>query len=75
MADFLSSEVMYIPAVPKTPQNWEYILRQAEAFRKGANPPDFGQAKEGVTYVGIAVESDIKGHVGRTAMGLPIHVA
>lgn len=64
---------MYIPAVPKTSQNWAYILRQAEAFRKGANPPDFGQADEDVTYVGLAVESDIKETDGRMAMGLPIH--
>ncbi|KIM63346.1 hypothetical protein SCLCIDRAFT_1214235, partial [Scleroderma citrinum Foug A] len=64
------SAVMYIPAMPKTPQNWAYILRQAEAFQKGTNPPDFGQATGGVTYVGLAVESDIKGHAGRMAMGL-----
>ncbi|KAL4062880.1 hypothetical protein J3A83DRAFT_4107876 [Scleroderma citrinum] len=66
------SVVMYIPAVPKTPQNWSYILKQADAFRMGANPPDFGQAEGGVTYVGLAVESDIKGPIGRMAMGLPI---
>lgn len=69
------SAVIYIPAMPQTPQNLAYVQRQAEAFLTGVNPPDFGQSMEGVTYVGLAVESDIKEPAGRLAMGLPIQVA
>ncbi|KAI6099728.1 hypothetical protein F5141DRAFT_1190563 [Pisolithus sp. B1] len=69
------SAVMYIPAMPETPQNLAYVQRQAEAFLAGVNPPDFDRSTEGVAYVGLAVESDVKGSAGRLAMGLPIRAA
>ena len=63
---------MYIGAVPKTPRNSAYIAEQAETFLAGKNPPDFGNIfEEGKKYVGLGVDADIKGPIGRVAMGLP----
>ncbi|KAF9223302.1 DUF1479-domain-containing protein [Gyrodon lividus] len=69
------SAVMYIPAVPKTPQNSRYVIKQLQTFLAGANPPDFAKAKEGTTYVGLGADADIKEPISRAAMGLPIEVA
>ncbi|KIJ14412.1 hypothetical protein PAXINDRAFT_100134 [Paxillus involutus ATCC 200175] len=69
------SAVMYIPALPKTPQNSTYITKQLQTFLTGENPPDFAKAKEGTTYVGLGAEADIKEPISRIAMGLPIQVA
>ena len=40
-SNFVCIKVMYIPAVPLTPQNLEYIQRQKDSFLNGAVPPDF----------------------------------
>ncbi|KAF8556553.1 DUF1479-domain-containing protein [Imleria badia] len=69
------SAVMYIGAVPKTPQNLAYVVKQAETFLAGQNPPDFSKLEEGTTFVGLGGEDDIKEPISRVAMGLPIEVA
>lgn len=62
--------VMYIPAVPLTPQNARYIARQKERFVTGAVPPDFeGGPGEGA-FSGRGQDQDVIGEVARKAMGL-----
>jgi hypothetical protein len=66
---------MYIPAVPQTPQNIDYVKRQAETFLAGTNPPDFAKDRTGLPYVGLGVDADVVEPISRIAMGLPIAVA
>ncbi len=62
--------VMYIPAVPYTPQNAAYISRQKDSFLTGLPPPDFPQwAGEG-QFKGRGHADDIVGLGARKAMGL-----
>jgi hypothetical protein len=61
---------MYIPAVPLTPQNQEYIERQRETFLSGERPPDFPKGKSESVFVGVATVDDVVGKAGRRAMGL-----
>jgi hypothetical protein len=64
--------VMYIPAVPLTPQNQAYVERQKAAFLQGQRPPDFpkGTGEGEAGYVGIASVDDVISKEGRRAMGL-----
>ena len=62
--------MMYIPAVPLTPQNQEYIERQKVAFLRGERPPDFPKGKSESAFVGVATVDDVVGKAGRRAMGL-----
>ncbi|KAL6885658.1 hypothetical protein GGI43DRAFT_426627 [Trichoderma evansii] len=62
--------VFYIPSVPLTPSNAQYIAQQRNHFLKGIPPPDFpggpgesGFANRGTTY-------DILSDSGKLAMGL-----
>ncbi|KAF8181305.1 hypothetical protein BJ912DRAFT_1125852 [Pholiota molesta] len=66
------SAVMYIPAVPLTPQNQAYVERQKAAFSQGQRPPDFpkGTGEGEAGYVGIASVDDVISKEGRRAMGL-----
>ena len=64
----LKSLVMYIPAVPLTPQNQAYIERQKTNFLSGECPPDFSGKGE-ATFVGVATVNDVS-RAGRRAMGL-----
>ena len=61
--------VMYIPAVPLTPQNERYVARQKEVFSKGWTPPDFPQGGGESGFVGVGGVVDILTPVGRRAMG------
>jgi len=61
--------VMYIPAVPLTPQNEKYVERQKETFLKGLSPPDFPRAGGESEFVGVGGVADILTPVGRRAMG------
>ncbi|KAL1413606.1 hypothetical protein Q8F55_001381 [Vanrija albida] len=63
------SAVMYIPAVPMTPVNAEYVRDQAVGLRAAVPPPDFpgGQGERGFT--GTGGEADVPAG-GRAAMGL-----
>ncbi|KAJ7312753.1 hypothetical protein DFH08DRAFT_1087540 [Mycena albidolilacea] len=69
------SAVMYIPAVPLTPENARYVERQKDHFLKGIPPPDYAAATTGVGLVGLGSDKDIEEPLGRKAMGLPISVA
>ena len=60
---------MYIPALPLTPQNQEYVERQKASFLSRESPPDFPGYSES-TFVGVATVDDIVGRAGRRAMGL-----
>jgi hypothetical protein len=66
---------MYIGAVPKTPHNLAYVVKQAQTFLAGQNPPDFAKLEEGTRLVGLGADVDVKDPIGRVAMGLPIEVA
>lgn len=66
---------MYIGAVPKTPLNSAYVVKQAQTFLEGQNPPDFAKLKQGTTFVGLGADVDVKEPISRVAMGLPIQVA
>ena len=66
--------VMYIPTMPLTPQNLDYIKRQRDSFLHGFPGPDFPQfetaSKRGEsTYVKKGVITDIHS-AGLRAMGL-----
>ena len=63
--------VLYIPAVPTTPQNADYIRRQAEHFKKGIPPPDFPKDNRTETgNIGLGMENDLLSDSGKRAMGL-----
>jgi len=63
---------MYIPAVPTTPMNAEYVEKQKDSFAKSERPPDFlkSPVKTEKEFVGIAGLEDVTSDVGRVAMGL-----
>ena len=63
---------MYIGAVPKTPYNLAYVIKQAETFLAGQNPPDYAKLPGGTRLVGLGADADVEGPAGRVAMGLPI---
>ncbi|KAF5357951.1 hypothetical protein D9756_001184 [Leucocoprinus leucothites] len=69
------SAVMYIPAVPFTAQNFDYVKRQRECFLKGERPPDFPKGKAEDSLIGVATAEDIDNDVGRRAMGFAVTVA
>lgn len=64
------SAVMYIPAIPTTPQNVAYLARQRESFIQGIPPPDFPKGPGEANFDGVAREEDVVGEIGRRAMGL-----
>ncbi|KDR78730.1 hypothetical protein GALMADRAFT_244254 [Galerina marginata CBS 339.88] len=61
------SAVMYIPAIPLTPQNQEYIERQKVTFLEGQVPPDFPKGSDQAVVAGL---EDVISVAGRRAMGL-----
>ncbi|TFK50216.1 DUF1479-domain-containing protein [Heliocybe sulcata] len=67
--------VMYIPAVPSTPQNAAYIERQKESFLGGIPPPDYPREEGEANYKGVGLVDDITSPIGRLAMGLSVTVA
>jgi len=67
--------VMYIPAVPFTPANAEYVKRQRETFLKGATPPDFPDTEGEGSFVGVGQAEDIVDPVAKRAMGFVVEVA
>ena len=66
------SAVIYIPAMPNTPVNAEYIQKQKESFLKGVAPPDFPTTIGEAACVGVAKEEDIVDPIGKRAMGFVI---
>ncbi|OBZ72402.1 Uncharacterized protein YbiU [Grifola frondosa] len=71
----VDSAVMYIPAVPYTPQNAAYVERQRESFLKGIPPPDFPVGNGEITFTGVGTPDDIENPVGKRAMGFAIEVS
>jgi hypothetical protein len=70
------STVLYIPAVPLTPQNAEYIRKQKECFLQGRAPPDFPKVQQSeADLIGVGKPEDIVEKLAREAMGLSIGVA
>jgi len=68
--------VMYIPAVPFTASNFDYIQRQKDCFLAGKRPPDFPKGPTEADFVGVGGVGDIDNATGRRAMGFsPISVA
>lgn len=66
------SSVMYIPAIPLTQNNWQYVTDQANSFKGGFPPADFpgGKGESQFEPGSRAFASDVQGQVARTAMGL-----
>lgn len=64
------SSVMYIPAIPLTRANFDYILQQRRSFLAGRPPADFPGGVGESQFVGRAMEQDIVGLEARRAMGL-----
>lgn len=64
--------MMYISAVPYTPQNAAYIAKQKESFLQGTAPPDYPQTGSEAQFAGTGTLEDITGAAGRRAMGFVI---
>mmetsp|Transcript_133071 Transcript_133071/g.315418 ORF Transcript_133071/g.315418 Transcript_133071/m.315418 type:complete len:419 (+) Transcript_133071:45-1301(+) len=62
--------VFYIPAVPFSEKNADYVRTQAEALRLGRTPPDFPPNHCEVDCVDRGVEEDLSA-AGLQAMALP----
>ncbi|KAJ5108169.1 hypothetical protein N7456_004844 [Penicillium angulare] len=62
--------VFYIPSVPLTPSNAQYVAQQRDAFLKGVPPPDFPGGLGESEYSDRATVNDIQSEAGRMAMGL-----
>ncbi|OWT37385.1 hypothetical protein C362_04398 [Cryptococcus neoformans Bt1] len=64
------SAVLYIPAVPLTPQNVDYIRDQRRSFMEGKPAPDFPGGVGESQFVGRGKVEDIESIEGKQAMGL-----
>ncbi|KAE8542256.1 hypothetical protein D1P53_001029 [Cryptococcus gattii VGV] len=62
--------VFYIPAVPTTPNNVQYIAQQRDAFLHGVPPPDFPGGAGESQFSDRATPKDIQSEAGKFAMGL-----
>ncbi|KFY82220.1 hypothetical protein V500_10713, partial [Pseudogymnoascus sp. VKM F-4518 (FW-2643)] len=62
--------VFYIPSVPLTPNNAQYIAQQRDSFLKGVPPPDFPGGAGESKFTDRAKSDDVLGESGRLAMGL-----
>ncbi|KAJ4342134.1 hypothetical protein N0V95_007021 [Ascochyta clinopodiicola] len=62
--------VFYIPSVPLTPNNAQYIAQQRDSFMKGIPPPDFPGGAGESNFDDRARRTDVLGEAGRQAMGL-----
>ncbi|GKZ33158.1 hypothetical protein AbraIFM66950_002944 [Aspergillus brasiliensis] len=62
--------VFYIPSVPLTPNNLQYVKQQREAFLKGVPPPDFPGGLGESEFSDRATIADIQSEAGKVAMGL-----
>ncbi|KAG8738094.1 hypothetical protein FRC10_007287 [Ceratobasidium sp. 414] len=66
------SSVFYIPAAPLTAKNAKYLVRQRETLAAGYPAPDFpgGEGEAEFTGPERGRASDVRGVVGKSAMGL-----
>ncbi|KAJ6139504.1 hypothetical protein N7471_005990 [Penicillium samsonianum] len=62
--------VFYIPSVPLTPSNAQYIAQQRDAFLSGNPPPDFPGGLGESQFSDRAQVGDIQSEAGKMAMGL-----
>ncbi|KAJ5578830.1 hypothetical protein N7450_007697 [Penicillium hetheringtonii] len=62
--------VFYIPSVPLTPNNAQYVAQQRDAFLKGIPPPDFPGGMGETGFFDRANIKDIQSEAGKVAMGL-----
>ncbi|GBE88545.1 DUF1479-domain-containing protein [Sparassis latifolia] len=69
------SAVMYIPAVPYTPANADYVVRQKESFLQGIPPPDFPRGHGEIDYAGVGRPEDVEAPIAKKSMGFMIEVA
>lgn len=61
------SAVLYIPAVPLTPQNVDYIRDQKRLFMEGRPAPDFPGGVGESQFVGRGKMEDIESIEGKQA--------
>lgn len=64
------SSVMYIPAIPLTRANFDYVRQQREAFEAGIPPSDFPGGEGESRHNGRGTPVDITSPIGRRAMAL-----
>ncbi|ORX33692.1 hypothetical protein BD324DRAFT_639175 [Kockovaella imperatae] len=64
-----ASSVMYIPSVPLTLTNLEYLAQQKETFLEGRPGPDFPGGEGESEFQGRGEESDLKTDEARRGMG------
>lgn len=64
------SSVMYIPAIPTTKLNWNYIIHQRRCFEQGLPPPDFPGGQGESTFHGRGTPDMVQGHTARASLGL-----
>ncbi|KAJ4242823.1 hypothetical protein NW757_011718 [Fusarium falciforme] len=62
--------VFYIPSVPLTASNAQYVAQQRDAFLKGIPPPDFPGGSGESEFADRGSTKDILSDSGRLAMGL-----
>lgn len=60
------SAVMYIPSVPMTSSNLEYVRDQRESFLASRPPPDFPGGVGESSFRGTGKDADVKGEDGRS---------
>ncbi|EPQ32237.1 uncharacterized protein PFL1_00434 [Pseudozyma flocculosa PF-1] len=64
------SSVMYIPAIPTTKVNFDYVRRQRDAFERGIPPADFPGGEGESSFTGRGTPADVEGAMARRAMAL-----
>lgn len=64
------SAVFYIPSVPLTVANAEYVASQRDSFQAGIPPPDFPGGDGESRFAGKGDEKAVIGDEGKMAMGL-----
>lgn len=62
------SSVFYIPSLPLTLSNAEYVRRQRELFQEGRTPPDFPPNDSEVNFTDRGTEADLTA-LGRRLLG------
>lgn len=64
------SSVLYIPAIPTTKVNWQYILAQRSCFHQGLPPPDFPGGQGEQQYKERATPDTVFGTKARRSLAL-----
>ncbi|KAN0066046.1 hypothetical protein ACQY0O_000139 [Thecaphora frezii] len=64
------SSVMYIPAIPTTKVNFDYVRQQRDAFANGRPPADFPGGEGESRFIGRGTPDDVRGVMARRAMAL-----